>query len=240
MSNSTFETGHAKNLSNFDEMLVNIRIIGSDFTPPNTQIQGASLTAGFNASRAAQDDLTKKEQLARGPVKDRENLFRQLKRVVMRSVKYYRSCGTELNKVEAAEGLAARILDTSRVRYLADGNPDPTWRSNSQQSYVMLAENFGRLIEYYKGDTKYNPTSGGIALGDMDAMHADMRTMNTNLAPIVAEVDQARALRNKLMYSESGIITLTKLVKEYCESLDESHAFTAKTIRRIPFTKLKK
>lgn len=224
------ETGHARNIQLFQELISAVAAYGNAYKPTNPLIELAALQAKLDAANNALDDLSTKRAAESIADTARENLFEPLGRLSTRSINYYSSTGAPENRIADARvfnrklrGKRATALPVSVPSTTAVAEPAPApvvTHSVSQQSYMQKVEHLDGLIDLFEGDAAYAPNEADLTTAQL--VNYSDRLKAANAASINAATDTANSLavRDSALYDlETGLVTVAVLVKKYVKAL---------------------
>ncbi len=218
-----YETGHARNVQRFEELISFVTSWGASYNPSNTAINVAALNAKLTASNTGLDTVTTKLTLQKTEVNERENTFAGVRKLVTRMVNYYESTGAPENMVDDAKALKRKI-DGKRAEALdsaggGDGEGGSESVSVSQQSYTQLTQFFGQLVDLLQNDAAYDPNEVALQTATLLSLHADMEAANSSVTGANTQLSNARATRNDVLYADdTGLVDLAMLVKKYVKA----------------------
>ena len=88
--------------------------------------------------------------------------------------------------------------------------------SVSQMSFVMRAENFGKMIIMLKAEPLYQPSSDDLKIPALEALFDLLLQFNNSVSIIFPAYKKALFDRNTLFYApETGLVDIALSVKEY-------------------------
>lgn len=215
-----YETGHARNVQHFQELIAYVTSWGPAYDPTNTAILLPILTAKLTAANTAMDDVIASKADYTAAVNDRENVFGGVRKLITRCVAYYESTGPAQNVIDDVRTLK-RKLDGVRATQTPDpappGSPTPPAPvSASQQSYTQLVEHFDGIIELFDGDVHYNPNETALEVATLQTKSTAMKTANTAVINKTVPLSNDRGARDDVMYADStGLVDAALLVKKY-------------------------
>lgn len=243
------ETGHARNIQLFQELISAIRAQGGVYKPSNPLIELAALEAKLDAANNALDDLSTKRAAESMADTARENLFKPLGRLSTRSINYYSSTGAPENRIADArvfmrklQGKRARALvevatATTGASPSAEPAAEPAvTHSVSQQSYMQKVEHLDGLIDLFEGDPAYAPNEAELKTPELVNYSARLKAANTASINAATDVVNARDTRDAVLYDlDTGLVTLAVLVKKYVKALFGATSPQYKQISRLTF-----
>jgi hypothetical protein len=215
------DTGHEKNVKNFETVIIILVSLGAIYTPaqalillPALQAKLAEAQAAIAAVNAAEADKTVKTDELQGGFLDYDNYITNVKRtaeVVINDDAFTRDL----------QNLVNRARPQSRKTGLPDDPSTPdidesrTAHSTSMRSYdsqIAFLSDVAALIRT-KADA-YKPNDAEYTLEAIDAKIASLTT-NLNAARTAeAILGNARDTRDRILYDDqTGILKLVKLIK---------------------------
>ena len=229
----TNETGHARNIQLFQELISAVKGHGGAYKPTNPLIGLGALEAKLDAANEALDDLSTKRSAESMADTARENLFAPIGRLSTRSINYYSSTGAPENRVADAKGFK-RKLEGRRARAVVEAaattttgaaaaGPDTgpaVLHSVSQQSYMQKVEHLDGLIDLFEGDPVYAPNEVELTTSELVNYSAQLKAANTASIDAGTAIANARVTRDVVLYDlDTGLVTLAVLVKKYVKAL---------------------
>ena len=212
---STSETGHAKNVANFEDLISFCTGYGTAYNPSKAAIQIPSLQALRTTAQNDLANLTTVNSIFINATNARQAAFNPLKPLATRII-------NALDATEASDRLVAdartinRKIQGSRSGKLTkadagivDNEPTETTRniSVSQQSYDSLIENFKKLIELVASEPSYAPNEPELQVTTLTAQAADLEAKNTAVIDTTTNLSNARIARNKTLYNkDTGLV----------------------------------
>jgi hypothetical protein len=240
---STSETGHAKNVANFEDFISFVTAYGATYNPSKASIKLANLNAIFTQAKADITNVMNKTVTFNNTSNVRATLFEPLQRLSTRLVQALASTDATKELVKDAktvnrklQGKRAKATETP-----TDPNaPAPNTISASQQSYDQLIEHFGKLIEILKSEPTYTPNETELKIVTLNTQLTALKTANTNVTNAYTAVSNSRIARDKTLYKEkTGMYDVTLDVKNYVKSLYGISSPEFKQLSKIKFSKPK-
>lgn len=237
-----YETGHARNVQRFQEMVTFIDSWGGTYAPSNAAISLVSMQGKLANSGAEITNVTNQLAQAKTAINDRENAFKGLRKLVTRCVNYYESTGADQNRIDDARALKRKI-DGARAQTVEDDPATPEDESAnsvsaSQQSYTQLVQHFNALIELFGNDPLYNPAENDLKLLTLNTLLTAMTTANTNVINANVAVSNARAARDAEMYADgTGLVDIALLAKKYVLATFGTDSAEYGQIKGLPFSR---
>lgn len=235
------ETGHARNVERFAQLISFVQGYGADYAPGNPAITLVNLQAKLAESQAGIDSVSSTKAPLTVVVNDRQNLFAELRPKSTRIVNSFASQGAPQNAVDDVKGMKRKI-DGVKLKTLpkgATGTPedgDGKGHSASQQSYTQLTEHFDNLIELL--DTSgFAPNEPDLTLAALTTFATSLKDSITAVINATTSWSNARITRDEALYGEGGLVALAGLVKKYVKSLYGAESPQFKQISGLEFSR---
>ncbi|MEI6349291.1 MAG: hypothetical protein WCP69_15200 [Bacteroidota bacterium] len=249
---STSETGHSKNVSNFDELVSFVVGYGTSYNPSKASLK---LTALQTLSTNAKSELlaAKVAETARNnAANSREIAFKSLKKLSTRIINALDS--TDATKQTVADAITVNhkiqgsrantkktVVDT---QIESEPNVTPTIEhkqiSVSQQSFDSLIDNFSKLIQIVSTETLYAPNEADLKATALNTLLSNLKTANALVVSTTTTYSNAILTRNNTFYQTStGLIDIALDVKKYVKSVFGATSPQYKQISNIQFRKSK-
>jgi hypothetical protein len=240
---STSETGHNKNVTNLETLIIRCEGLGGAYNPSNSQITIPSLTTFYQESK----QLVKEVKTTEAPFNEVEGR----RKLVFKPLK---PTGTKfLNALKGANAPSSVVADAETInRKLqgkrADNSPTETpigeipkdKVSVSQQSYEMQVDHFEKLIEVGTIEPSYNPNEVPLKIATLNAYKDELFAINTEVKTKYVPYSNALKNRNAKLYNpETGIVSVTQQVKNYVKSAFGATSPEYKSISKLVFKDIK-
>lgn len=241
------ETGHAKNVANFQQVINVITLLGAAYDPVQALILLSALQSVLTAAQAAMPVVDAKTSIETVKVNERVAEFDGIGKL---GTRIYGAAGVLVN-----DELFSKDVQTL-VRKLRGGRAgdkpvdDPltpdideslSVHSVSQQSYDNLVANFAELITLLQTkESVYKPNETDVKIETLIAKHAAMEAANTAAKIASIEADNARAARDVILYGEeTGMLERVLLVKKYIAYAFGKDSPAYQQINALVFKKVK-
>lgn len=236
------ETGHAKNVANFETMISYVNGFGADYNPSNTAIRPASLNTALAAGEGEIDGVTTGLIGWKVKVNDRETVYDGIGKFMTRLTASYAACGAASNEVEDMKGFARKVKGARKGKIEADDPSTPeneaAHNSVSQRSYTQVVEHFDAAIELCMNTPEFSPAEVDLTVAAMQTRSVAMKAANTAVINSVTTLSNNRISRDKVLYTDAtSIFELAKLVKLYVKSVYGADSPQYKQISGLKFTK---
>ena len=242
---STTETGHAKNVATFEDLISFCTGYGAAYNPSRAALKLPALTAQLAAANAALQAVKTAKTVYDNATNAREIAFKGLKPFATKIVSSLAATEAAPQTVDDAkstnlklQGRRAKKVDMPDAAARAAGAPTPKTASVSQQSYDKMIDHFAQLLATLAGEPKYLPNENELKLPALNALLADLRAKNTAVINAYTALSNARIARNKALYAEtSGLLDVAQDVKLYIKSVFGAASPQFKQTTKLQFNK---
>ncbi len=235
---STSETGHVKNVANFQTLISACTGYGSNYNPSRTALQLPALTTLHTDAQNSLATVNTVKATLTHAINTRQDAFDPLKKLCTRIVNALDASGASDKLVEDVKTINKKIQGKRSSKV----NPEQeNTISVSQQSYDSLAENFARLIALISTEVAYTPNETALQVATLQTTVDELSTVNTAVTTANTQYSNALIARNNVLYDpESGLVEIAADVKKYVKSVYGTAAPEYKQISGLEFTSLKK
>lgn len=254
---SRLETGHMKNLMNFEDLLARLSALLERYNPARPELQLSSLQQLQQEAQMMMERLTSAITTNDAATNTRSNLFDTLSPLTTRIVNYLIAGGAKAKTIADARGFQRKIQGsrlskkttepdtTSKEPNSAEmasngtGNGEPAadkTHSASRLSYDLKMDHFAKLVSLVQNEATYQPHELELQVGALQDFLQQLRSANTNKAYADAELEVARRERSRVLYDpENGIVARALQVKAYVKAVLGTKSEDFKNIQRIRF-----
>jgi hypothetical protein len=244
---STIETGHAKNVATFEELISYCTGYGATYNPVkaslklpamNTQLTGAQAALqAVKTAKTAFDNATNAREIAFTPLKPLATKIISALAATDSAPQTIDDARTIVNKIQGRR--AKKVVSPDPTALAAGAEPVKT-ASTSQQSYDKLVDHFTQLITLLTAEPKYTPNENELKVVTLNTQSTDMKAKNTAVVNSQTAVSNARINRDKLLYGElTGMIDVAMDAKQYVKSIFGATSPQFKQISGLKFTRAK-
>jgi hypothetical protein len=222
------ETGHAKNLTNFDELVSFVSAYGTDYKPTKTSISLEALKKLSAETRNSISALNAVLPAYSNAVAAREVAFKPLSKLITRVMNALKAVDTSSQVDDNAKTLVRKIqglratakrTEEEKNALAAEGNKTKEI-SSSQMSFDSRLENLDKLIKLLSSIPLYAPNEEDLKTSALTVMYTDLMSKNTAVVAAAIPVSNARIARNTVMYkADTGLVDTAAAVKAYIKSL---------------------
>jgi hypothetical protein len=236
---STSETGHAKNVANFEHLISIVTALGAVYNPTKASLKLATLNTQFTSAKTDLQTVTTKSVTFNNNTNTRIIAFAPIRLLATRLVNAFASTDASFELVKDAKTINKKIQG-SRVKGITqptDPNmPAPTNISVSQQSYDQLVEHFNKLIELLKTEPSYAPNENELKIVTLTTILTSLKIANTSVTNSYTSITNARITRDKTLYkTKTGLVPIALDVKNYVKSIFGASSPEFKQINKVSF-----
>lgn len=246
---STSETGHAKNVANFEDMISFCTGYGGNYNPSKPAIQLPNLialhgnaqnaVADVNSANTAFINATNARQIAFNPVKPLATRIVNALDATDASDELVKDAKTLNRKVQGSRKGAGTKPETPPIP--PDTATEDKKISVSQQSYDSIIENLGKLGELVLSEPTYTPNEVDLQPATLQTFHNNLKAANTAVINATTAISNARIIRNQILYApKTGLYDIAQEVKKYVKSVFGATSPQYKQVSKIKFTKPRK
>ncbi|HNW97454.1 MAG TPA: hypothetical protein PKK00_03450 [Bacteroidales bacterium] len=250
----TNETGHARNVANFEQLISFCTGYGTTYNPAKASLKLTALNTLLTAAQTSLATVKDKHNAYSLAVDAREILFNPLSKFTTRVLSALESSDVTVQKIDDAKTITRKITGKratpkkeiiSLPGKVAETQPEINTISEeikqisaSQMSYDNRIDNFAKLINLLTSETGYIPNETDLKVATLNTLLTNMKTKNTAVINAITALSNARIERNKILYKENtGLYNIAMDVKVYVKSVFGSTSPEYKEISGIKFTK---
>lgn len=250
------ETGHTKNVANFDHLIIYLQAYGANYTPANTSLSIANLQTVLTNGQTALTNVKNEYNSWKNATNSREIAFEPLKGLATQllntliaiganeqTIKDFKTInakvqGSKLTKADA--GISDTPVDAAIDTANGAKLPSKKTISTSQQSFDNLIDHYDKLIKLLASVPNYTPTENSLKVATLNTLLANLKTANTAAYTKVVSVSNARIARNKVLYDNpDALVKLSKLVKAYIKGKFGAKSPEFAQVSSLKFTVIK-
>lgn len=236
---STSETGHTKNVSNFETLITSCAGFGITYDPSNPEILINELITLHSVSKLS----LKTVKTTQAPFDDvegkRKTIFKPLKPLSTKILGALRGVNAPATVVADAETINRKIQGK---RADNTSNKTPTGEtpkdkiSVSQQSYDLQIDHFDKLIQLVTIEPKYIPNETPVKVVTLNDYKTKLENISTAAKNKYVPYSNALIARDKKLYNPvTGLVERTQLVKNYVKSIFGASSPEYKLINKLRF-----
>lgn len=240
---SSSETGHNKNVTNFETLIITCTGFGTPYNPSNPNITIPVLTTQHTEAKATIKAVKTTETPFSNVEGQRKTIFKPLKPISTKVLNALKGASAPATVIADAETINRKIqgkrADTTPTTPLSEDEKLDK-NSVSQQSYDMQIDHFEKLIELADIEPVYNPNEEPLKIVTLTNYKIELETINTSVKNAYTPYKTAMQTRDvKLYASATGIVDTAKTVKNYVKSVFGASSPQYKQISGLKFTIIK-
>jgi hypothetical protein len=246
---STSETGHAKNVANFEDLISFCSAYGATYNPSKEslsvvklkelQTQAKAILQQIKTTKTSFDNATNARQIA----------FKDLKPLATKIVNALSVSGATNLVVANATTVNRKIQGTKAnsstkipkgAGTLPSGELEGASISTSQQSYDSLIDHFTKIIETVSQESNYKPNETDLKTTTLQTKLNNLKTTNTDLINGYTNWSNTRIQRDSTLYNPlSGLVQTALDVKKYVKSVFGATSPQFKQVSGLEFSNIK-
>jgi hypothetical protein len=238
---SQSETGHAKNLAAFQQIITCCKAYLNTYNPGNANLTTDKLTQQYNNALTILDDCKEKQLLNASAIDIRIKTFSTLRLYATRIMNAMLAAGADKLTLDTAKTINRKIQGqrASQPATPTDPNqPQPNTASTSQQSYDNLVEHFKALVKLVTLLPEYQPNETDLKLTGLNAHIETLKTVNFDVLQTDTDWSTTRLNRDNTFYDAPNSLGNTmNAVKAYVKSVFGANSKEFKQISGIRFVK---
>lgn len=227
MSNT--ETGHARSIANFENLVTIAINHGAGYTPSNPNLAVPALQTALANARAALTTYKTAFNTWKNATNDREIAFGPLRNLSTRLLNVLISTGTPAQTVKDFKTINAKIQG-AKISKDDPGEPgvepeggEATERvpakksvSASQRSYDNLVDHFEKAVILLSSVSAFTPAETDLAAASLQTRFSNLQSLNTATFNSANTLSNARINRDKLLYTNpDSLYELAKALRAY-------------------------
>lgn len=243
------ETGHAKNVANFEDLISFCTGYGAAYNPSKNNIKLTALAVLLSSARANLIAVNNALSVYNNAVNARAAAFIPLKKLTTKILNALDATDAQSQTVADARSLVRKIQGRRASAFIepvvvvpgADPvEPSVKSISASQLSYDNQIENFSRLVTMLQGEVLYIPNENDLKVTTLSSLVVSLRALNTAVINTTTPLSNSRIARNKTLYGvDSGLCDTALEVKKYVKSVFGATSPEYRQISKLAFKKIK-
>lgn len=244
---SISETGHAKNVANFDDLISFVTGYGTVYNPSKVSIKLDSLQSLSGSSKNAINAVNAALPAYSNAVAAREAAFAPLSKMVTRALNALKATDTTAQVDESAKTFARKIQGKratakkteAEKKAETEAGKETVEISSSQMSYDSRLDNFDKFIKLLASVSLYAPNEEDLKVTTLIALYNDLKTKNIAVVNATTPLSNARISRNDVLYkANTGLVDIAIDTKTYIKSLYGATSPQFKQVSKLEFIAL--
>jgi hypothetical protein len=244
---STSETGHAKNVANFENLVSFTIGYGLTYNPSKAALKVPQLQTQLTSNKTNIASVTSASVAFNNAVNARMIAFEGLKKLSTRLVNALDATAASPQVVKDLKTLNAKVqgskltkADSGKISQQIDPNAPVTDTlktiSSSQQSYSSLTEHLATIIAILSTEPTYLPNETDLKVVTLNAQLTGLKNASTSVINAYTTVSNSRIARDLSLYNPTnGLCQTAKDVKMYIKSLFGASSLQYKQVESIEF-----
>lgn len=254
---SKTETGHAKNVANFEDLIARCISYAGAYNPSRAELQIGALQQLYQEAQMILRNMAECEVMEQNATNQRAEAFKALRPLVTRIINTMKACGLSAKSIEDARAIQRKITGMRAAKKNeTEETPVPeatteqtaadvsetgvltTPRTNSvaRLSYDLLVEHFSKLVLLLQREINYNPNEPDLQLGGLQAFEQQLRTLTTTTTNAETASESIRIQRKAVLYDPAnGLVARAQQVKSYIKAVFGSNSPQYKQVSKLAF-----
>ena len=235
------ETGHARNVANFEALVMIVTTMGATYKPVAEGIQVEVLEKTKDTLREGLQNVNDKIVAYRDKVYVRQNLYEQMNNLAARIVNTIEGLGIDNKILLQAKSILTKIRGKGGNRKKVEANttlPAPKSISVSQLSFEQRKNNFSLLVALVNEQGAYKPNEEDIQINTLQKYIINLQNSNEEVNQADHNLTLARNQRDVLLYAENtGAVMLAQQIKAYIKGAFGANSVEFSHVKGIIFNK---
>jgi hypothetical protein len=240
---TTSETGHVKNVANFERLISFSTSYGSSYNPSKAALLLPNITAMHLQAESELQLVINANITYNNFVDARVITFQPISQLATRLVNALTVTDATAEMIKDAKTINRKIQGKRAKEITTPTNPNipaPITISVSQLSYDKLIEHFAKLIALLQSEPSYAPNESNLKLVTLQALLTQLKTDNTNVINSYTTVSNARISRDVILYQvNTGLVPTALEVKKYVKSVFGATSDQFKQVNNLAFKIIK-
>ena len=240
---STSETGHAKNVANFEDLISFSTGYGATYNPSKEALKVANLNTRLANARTVLNEVKTTQTAFNNATNKRMDAFKPLKSLATKIINALDATDASAETVKDARTINRKIQGqratpktvSSPPAAQVEGAADKTI-SASQQSYDQQIEHFAKLVELLSSDSNYKPNEPDLTVAANQTKLAALKAANTDVVKTYTNWSNSRIARTNVLYNPlTGLVNTALDVKKYIKSIFGALSPQFKQVSKLEF-----
>ena len=241
---SSSETGHVKNVTNFESLITSAIAFGETYNPTRESIKLPALKALMGTAKTSLNALNIAQSNYSIAVAAREFAFLPFGTLITRVKNAIKATDTSTQIDESVETIVrklqgrragSKITDEQKAALAAEGK-ESTQISVAQLSYDSKLENFDKLIMLLSSVPEYTPNELELNVDSLKAHYTELQSKNSDVLTASIQLSNARIARNNILYKpKTGLVDTAVDAKIYIKSVYGASSPQYRQISKLSF-----
>lgn len=244
---SKSETGHAKNVANFEDLISFCVGYGTKYNPSKASIKIPALNAKLTSGQGVLTTHKTTKTTFDNTTNSREIGFDPLKPFCTRIISALEATDASTQTVDDAKTINRKIQGKRAEKIVTPPPPaDPNAKideinhiSVSQQSFDNLIDNFDKLLKHVTAEPLYVPNETDLTITALNTTLTNLKALNTAVINVTTPYKNALIARDTVLYADNtGLVDIAKEVKKYVKSVFGARSPQFKQVSKLAFKKI--
>ena len=244
---STSETGHAKNVANFEDLISFCTGYGEAYKPSKASILIAALQTKHTDAVTALARVNTSIPALTNAINAREIIFVPLIKLVNRVGNAVAASDVPQQVINDVKTITRKLVGkraTPKKETIPDDPATPQNESSksisaSQMSFDSRIENLDKLLQLLQSQPGYKPNETELSIAGLTTLYNNMVAANTAVVNATTPVSNARISRNDHLYNpKTGLVQVASDVKIYIKSVFGATSPQYKQVSKLKFNVL--
>ncbi|MDD2797001.1 MAG: hypothetical protein PHV20_00255 [Bacteroidales bacterium] len=246
---SISETGHAKNVANFESLILSVTGFGTAYNPSKETLKPAALQALYASAVGALGDVNAALSANASAVAARSEAFSPINKLFTRVGNAVKATDTTEQVDDSVQAIlrklkgiraTATLTDDEKKALEAEGK-EVNQISTSQLSFDLRLENLDKLIKQLTAIPQYTPNEEELKVATLTALHTDLSTKNSAVKATEIQLSNARIARDQILYTpNNGLVYIAFDAKVYIKSIFDASSPQFKQVSKLKFKSIPK
>lgn len=244
---STSETGHPKNVANFENLVSFVNGFGATYNPSKINLKLTALQTQLASCKANIASVTSTSVAFNNAVNTRMDAFFGLRKLSTRLINALDATAASAQTVKDLKTVNAKVqgskltkADAGKTAKQIDPNTPVLETvktiSSAQLSYSSLIEHIATIITILSAEPTYLPNETDLKVATLNALLTSLKNTNTAVINAYTTVSNTRVARDLSLYNTTnGLCQVAKEVKMYVKSVYGATSLQYKQISGIEF-----
>ncbi|MEI9946740.1 MAG: hypothetical protein WDN26_21280 [Chitinophagaceae bacterium] len=239
---STSETGHAKNIANFEDLISFCTGYGAAYNPGRENLTLIKLQGLYGAAQNVLQDTKSAKTAFDNATNNRRIGFADLQPFAARLVNALTAFGASELVIADAKAINKKIQGARAKEKPAPppagaaASPAPKTISTSQQSYDSMVDHFTKMVEIATQESSYTPNEPELKITGLQTKLNGLKAANTAVSNTYTAWSNARITRDNTLYNIiTGLVPVALDVKKYIKSIFGPGSPQAKQLTALDF-----
>ncbi|MFI5451431.1 hypothetical protein ACHMWN_04665 [Pedobacter sp. UC225_61] len=245
---TTYETGHAKNVANFESLISFIKGYGAAYNPSKTAIHLGNMQAQAKKAKDAINNLNALLANHGNAIAGREIAFAPIQKLGSRLLSSLKATDAPIQVIDNLSSInrklqgrraSVKLTDEEKQTLVAEGKV-VNQISASQQSFDSLLDTFDKFVKLLASIPQYSPNETELKVATLEGLYIHLKLQNSTVVSSATSLSNARLERNIVMYHpETGMVVTALDAKNYIKSVFGISSPQFKQVSKLVFKSVK-